>query len=299
MSSSCQTPDFASMTEHIIYDSEQKMTRCSSCGNLGIFTALKKALTAQWLKPHEVVIAFDVWCSGNGSDKIMANTIHGLHGRVIPLASGIHLGNTQMPVLAMAGDGATLSEWINHLIHGIRNNFNITFLLHNNRNYGLTTWQASSTTPKWQIMNGTVDQVVVNELEPIQLICASKPSFVARGFSGDQDQLADLIMQGMQHRGFSVIEILQLCPTYNKSTPEQRYRQRIYDVSTDPTHDIHNLDHCRHALTLTDRIATGVLYHQPTESDYYNLLDYRKSYTTPLNQEVRHYDITDLLQSLV
>ena len=101
MSSSCQTPDFASMTEHIIYDSSAKMTRCSSCGNLGIFTAIKKALTAQWLKPHEVVIAFDVWCSGNGSDKIMANTIHGLHGRVIPLARGFQLGNTQIPVLAM------------------------------------------------------------------------------------------------------------------------------------------------------------------------------------------------------
>lgn len=148
-------------------------------------------------------------------------------------------------------------------------------------------------------MNGTVDQVVVNELEPIQIICASKPTFVARGFSGDQDQLADLIMQGMQHRGFSVIEILQLCPTYNKSTPEQRYRQRIYDVSQDQDYDVTNIDHCWHALSTGDRIATGVLYRNLSESDYYHLLDYRKSYTTKLNQEVHHYDITSLLQSFV
>jgi 2-oxoglutarate ferredoxin oxidoreductase subunit beta len=82
------------------------------------------------------------------SDKIMINTMHGLHGRSLPLASGIHLANPNIPVFAMAGDGATMSEGVNHLIHTARNNYNITFLLNNNHNYGLTTGQASATTPK-------------------------------------------------------------------------------------------------------------------------------------------------------
>ncbi|USN55108.1 MAG: hypothetical protein H6765_00355 [Candidatus Peribacteria bacterium] len=103
-----------------------------------------------------------------------------MHGRVLPLASGIHLANPELPVIAMAGDGATLSEGVNHLIHTARNNYNITFILHNNHNYGLTTGQASATTPRQQSMKGTCGTTTAQPLIPGQLVLAAGGSFVAR-----------------------------------------------------------------------------------------------------------------------
>lgn len=125
--------------EYLQLETPQKHTWCSGCGNYGILNALMSAITLEGYEPHQVILANDVGCNGNLSDKILINTIHGLHGRVLPLASGIHCAAPDIPVIAMAGDGATLSEGVNHLIHTARNNYDITFLLHNNHNYGLTT----------------------------------------------------------------------------------------------------------------------------------------------------------------
>ncbi len=121
--------------DYLDFETTQKHTRCSGCGNYGILNALMMAVTLEGYKPHEIILACDVGCSGNVSDKIETYTIHGLHGRVLPLAAGIHCARPDLPVIAMAGDGATLSEGVNHLIHSARNNYNITFLLHNNHNY--------------------------------------------------------------------------------------------------------------------------------------------------------------------
>ncbi len=226
------TKDIAQAAKkYLALETSQKHTRCSGCGNYGILNALMSAIALEGYAGNEVILANDVGCSGNLSDKIELNTMHGLHGRSLALASGIHLARPDMPVFAMAGDGATLSEWVNHLIHTVRNNFNITFLLHNNHNYGLTTGQASSTTPKGVRMNATAGETTAHPLIPAQLVLASGGTFVARGYSGNVEQLIWLIRAGMHHRGFSFIEVMQLCPTYSKATPEKRYEERVYDIS--------------------------------------------------------------------
>ena len=286
--------------EYLDYETPQSHTWCSGCGNYGILNALTRALVLEGHKPHEVMWANDVGCNGNVSDKIMTNTIHGLHGRVLPLAAGLSIA-TDMPVVAMAGDGSTLSEGINHYIHAIRNNFNITFILHNNKNYGLTIGQASSTTPKGNRMNGTPGETMIDVLNPLQLALATGCGYVARGYSSDADQLTDLIQQGLQYRGFALIEVLQLCPTFNHHTPEEWYLERVYDIKNVEGYDPSDIWAARKIVDDhmgEDKIATGVLHNRP-RVDFYDSQKYRADYETTLPEEVRHYDVTKQIQAFV
>lgn len=273
----------------------QKHTWCSGCGNYGILNAVMRAIALEWYASHEVIIANDVWCSGNMSDKIVTNTIHGLHGRVTALASGIHCAVPHVPIFAFAWDGATLSEGINHLIHTARNNYNFTFLLHNNQNYWLTTWQASSTTPRWTKMKWTVGQVTSQHIIPAHIVLSAGGTFVARWYSGDVEQLTGLIRQWMNHRWFSFIEVLQLCPTYNKATPTDRYEKRVYDVIERSEYDIWNKYAAMKIVEETDHIATGVLYRNIEEKDFMSLQENRKGRTTSPVHEVIQVDIWSLM----
>jgi len=253
------------------YQSENLFTWCTNCGNYGINGSLRRALVDMQLAPHEVMLCYDVGCNGNGADKIEANTFHGLHGRVIPFACGAKLGNYDMPVIASGGDGSTLGEGINHLIHAIRHNYNITFILHNNRNYGLTTGQASPTTPEGYAMNSTPDGVPSAPMEVHEMVFASNPSFYARTWSGNVKQMTYLIKEAINHQGFSMIEVLQDCPTYNKATPHEWYMERVYDVSSRLNYDRADKEQARKlAADLDNKIATGVLYHNPRKTFYDN-----------------------------
>ena len=163
------------------YYSETKCIWCDGCGNYGIWTAVKYALVELNLHPWQVCLCYDVGCHGNGSDKIEGYRFHGLHGRVIPFAAGAKLANMKVPVIAFGGDGATFSEGIGHLVHGVRSNYPITFVLHNNSNYGLTTGQASSLTPQGQPMNTSPNGIPEHTLASMDLIFSLNPTFVARG----------------------------------------------------------------------------------------------------------------------
>lgn len=271
---------------YLAMETTQKHTRCSGCGNYGILNALMSAIALEGYKPHEVILANDVWCSGNLSDKIEINTMHGLHGRSLPLASWIHLARPDVPVFAMAWDGATMSEGVNHLIHTARNNYNITFLLHNNHNYGLTTGQASATTPKGYRMNAVVGETNAHPLLPAQLVLASGWTFVARWYSGNVEQLINLIRAWMHHRGFSFIEVMQLCPTYSKATPEKWYEQRVYDIAQRDDYDIHDKWHAAKVVENFEHIATGLLYQNTEEIDFLGLQTYRTSTITPVEESI-------------
>ena len=152
------------------YFSDELYTWCTNCGNYSIHTALKRALVLENIAPKDVLMVFDIGCHGNGSDKITAYCVHGLHGRVIPFAAGAHLANRKIKVIAFGGDGGVLSEGINHLVHAVRCDFDITFILHNNGNYGLTTGQASATTPKGISMNSTPNGVTEEPMNPMEFL---------------------------------------------------------------------------------------------------------------------------------
>ena len=154
---------------------------CGGCGNYPIQNALKRALSLEGIEREEVMFCYDVGCSGNGSDKIEGNTIHGLHGRVLPLAAGIKIANHNLHVVAEAGDGATFSEGIAHLCHAVRNDYPVLFLLHDNQNYALTTGQPSALTPKGCKMNAAPEGLEVEPFHPLEVVLGLNPTVEGDG----------------------------------------------------------------------------------------------------------------------
>lgn len=285
------------MAQYAVFESPNIHTWCSGCGDLGILNAIIRALVLQDIEPHQCLLCFDVGCNGNASDKVMTNTIHGLHGRAISLGAGCAIGNHKMPVIATAGDGATFSEGINHLIHSVRNDYNMVFICHNNSNYGLTTGQASATTRKGQSMNGTPGEVVADSLNPAEIVLSLQPSFVARGFSGDIDHLTSLIRQGLKHQGFAFIEALQVCPTYNKATPQSWYWSRLKKVEEIPEYNNTDIWQARKiASDLDEQIAIGLLYHNPNKGEFLTSQQNRQGIETNLVEEVKPFDISNLME---
>lgn len=279
--------------------SAEKLTWCSGCGNYGIQKALIRALTLEEYDLKDVLFCFDIGCNGNGSDKIGGYTVHGLHGRVLPLAAGAALANQNMKVMAMAGDGATFSEGVNHLVHNVRNDYPMLFILHNNENYGLTTGQASSMTRLGQKMNGTPDGVFVEPINACRFVLSLNPTFVARGFSGDQKHLTEIIRAGLNHKGFAFIEIMQLCPTYNKATSQEWFLDRIAYIDEKSAHDKNDIWAARHIVEDIEKdIALGVLYERE-EQNFLERVAQRKGVKSALTEEVRAYGVQELMEAFV
>jgi len=278
------------------YETDKVMTWCSNCGNFGIQNALTRALVLEDMERNDFLLCFDIGCNGNAADKFEAYTIHGLHGRVISLAAGAALANERMKVIAFAGDGATFSEGVNHLVHGIRNNYNMVFIHHNNENYGLTIGQASACTRKGVKMNGTMDGVVVDPINPVEFALNMGPSFVARGYSGNVDQLTDIMRAALNHKGFAFVEVLQACPTYNRSTPDAWYGERMKDISELKGYDRGNLEQARRVAADMDKdIYSGILYVNESKQDLLSLQKSREGAKTQLVDEVKFYDVSELM----
>ncbi len=280
------------------YHSENKCTWCDGCGDYGIWTAVKRALVESNLHPHEVLLCYDVGCHGNGSDKLLGYRFHGLHGRVLPFAAGAKLANMNMPVMAFGGDGASFSEGVGHLVHAVRSNYPIVFVLHNNGNYGLTTGQASSLTWQGKKMNASPNGIPEQTLPSMDFIFSLEPTFVARGFSGDIAQMSEILKAALKHRGFAFVDFLQACPTYNKFATHEYLLERCQEV--DAKHDVTNFEEARRiANDVSQKIATGILYQNEDQPNFYEHLVPRQGKKTMLTDEVKIQDVSTLMAKLV
>lgn len=279
------------------YHSENRCTWCDGCGDYGIWTAVKKALVESNLKPHEVLLCYDVGCHGNGSDKILGYRFHGLHGRVLPFAAGAKLANMNIPVMAFGGDGASFSEGVGHLVHAVRSNYPIVFVLHNNGNYGLTTGQASSLTWQGKKMNTSPNGIPEQTLPSMDFIFSLEPTFVARGFSGDIPQMAEILKAAIKHKGFAFVDFLQACPTYNYFATHDYLLQRCYHIKDHDTSDFVKARAL--AVDTSERIATGILYQNENVPSFHEQLVPRQGKKTQLVDEVRVQEIGHLMQKFV
>lgn len=290
-----QTPKPLSVAD---YNSPVKPTWCPGCGNFAIFNSLKMALVEKGLKPTDILLVFDIGCNGNGADKINAYGFKGLHGRAIPAAAGAKIANSKLNVVAMGGDGGTLDEGMHHFIHGFRNNYDITFLMHDNFNFGLTTGQETPTTPKHQPMPISPWGVIAERVNPMHLALVSGATFVASGWTGNQKQLKDLIVAGMNHKGMSFIHIYQHCPTYNKFEDQDFIKDRVYDISTVEGYDPSNWNMAFQHAAFGEKRATGILYQDKNSIDFLNKIPYRNGVETTLVDEVKDYDVAEILEKL-
>ncbi len=237
-------------------------TWCPGCGNYGIWTAIKQALVELNLEPHQVLATYDIGCFGNGANFLRTYALHALHGRALPPAIGAKIANQNLVVLAMAGDGGAYGEGIQHLIHAARYNVNITYIVADNRRFSLTTGQSSPTTFKKTITKTTPFGEIKQPINPLLLSLDAGATFVARGFAGDIPHLTNLIKQAIQHKGFSHLDILQQCVSFNKDNSLDWYRKIIYKLDEHKYKPV-NLGRAREKAEEFEkygRMPIGVLY---------------------------------------
>jgi 2-oxoglutarate ferredoxin oxidoreductase subunit beta len=210
-------------------------TWCPGCGNFMILKGMEEVLAENGYKPKDVLFV-----SGIGQAAKMPHYINGhgyntLHGRALPSAMGAHLANSDLLTIVNTGDGDNYSEGGNHFLHAIRRNMNIVHLIHDNQVYGLTKGQGSPTTPKGRATSVYADGVRIDEINPIESAIAIGATFVARTFSNDLDHLKQTIKAAIEHDGYSIVDILQPCPSFNMINTFQWYKERIYKI--DETHN--------------------------------------------------------------
>lgn len=281
------------------YASAVLCTWCDGCGDYGIWTALKRALVELGIHPTQVLLCYDVGCHGNMSDKIGGYRFHGLHGRVLPFAAGAKAANPRLPVIAVGGDGASFSEGVGHLVHAIRSNYPVAFILCNNGNYGLTTGQASALTPKGQPMNVSPNGIPERTLPSMDFVFSLEPTFVARAFSGNIRQVTRVLKAAIRHRGFAYVDILQACPTYNRFATHEYLLSRCYDADGSG-YDRADLPRARSlACDTAGRIACGVLYQNEGVPNFLEELRPRQGRETAPVEEVAITDVSLPLKRFV
>jgi len=243
------------------YDFLGETAWCPGCGNFGILPAVKKALAKLNLDPHQVLMISGIGQASKLPQYMRVNYFDGLHGRILPVATAARIVNPKLTVIAEGGDGEAYGEGGNHLIHAIRRNVDITFIVHDNQVYGLTKGQASPTSEEGFVTKTTPLGAFSKPLNSMALAIALGASFVARGYSGNVEHLADLITQGIANKGFSLIDVLQPCVTFNRVNTYQWYGSRIYklDSSYNPRDRVAAF---QKAMEWGEKIPLGVIYRE-------------------------------------
>ena len=243
------------------FHSDDPIAWCPGCGNFSILKALKKALVDIQQSPQDLVIVSGIGQAPKTPHYLRCNCFNGLHGRTLPVATGIKLANHRLTVLAQGGDGDGYGEGGNHFLHAMRRNINITYLVHNNQVYGLTKGQASPTSEHGFVTKTTPRGALSPACNPLLLAIASDCSFVARGFAGEVDHLADLIKEGIRHKGFALIDILQPCVSFNRVNTFKWYSERVYQIESVSEYDAENrLTAFEKAQEWGDKIPIGIIY---------------------------------------
>ncbi len=244
-------------------------TWCPGCGNHGIGISVKSALTEMNLSPSDVFVVFGIGCSGNMNDFLNAYAIHSLHGRSIPTAIGIKIANDKSNVLVIAGDGDCLGEGGNHFLHACRGNHDITVIIHDNSVYGLTTGQVAPTAQKGYRSKSTPAGIIETPLNPLTLAISQGATFVAQTFAGDTPQLINMIKEGINHKGFSLVNVLQPCVTFNKINTYEYYRAKTYKLPEDYLKNDFNIALTKASELNAEKFPLGIVYQikKPTYTD--------------------------------
>ena len=235
---------------------------CPGCGNFGILAAVKKTLVELNLDPHGILLVSGIGQAGKLPHYTKGNVFNSLHGRPVPPAIGAKLANRELTVIAISGDGDGYGEGGNHFVHAARRNHDITYLVHNNQIYGLTKGQTSPTSDIGFVTK-TTPQGAPPPINPITLAIAAGASFVARAFAGDIDYLSQIIKQGINHRGFALIDILQPCVSFNHKNTYQWYKERVYKLEQDGNYDISDKNAAfKKAQEWGEHIPIGVFFRE-------------------------------------
>jgi len=233
---------------------------CPGCGDFSVLSALQQALFELGLQPHQVVVISGIGCSSNLPGFINTYGMHTLHGRALAVGTGVKFGNHDLKVVCVGGDGDGYGIGGNHFLHTMRRNVDLTYIVMDNQIYGLTTGQTSPTSIKGMKTKSTPHGSVENAINPMPLAMVGGATYVARGFSGKQKHLVDVLKGAITHKGFSLVDVFSPCVTYNKDNTYQWFNPRV-KILEEQGHDPADFDKAlEKAYQWGDEIPIGLIW---------------------------------------
>lgn len=229
---------------------------CAGCGDFAVLRAMQNAVVAEGLEPHDVVTVTGIGCSGTLTSSMKTYGFHAVHGRALPVATGIKLANPNLCVLVAGGDGDGYGIGLGHFMHAARRNVDVCYVVMDNQVYGLTKGQTSPTTDAAMTTKASPLGPMAQPVHPLELAMAAGASFIAQGFSGQAKELTALIQAGMKHPGFALINVQSPCVTYNHLNTYEWFRDNIAAV----THDASDAAAAWAVVHDRTKVATGIIH---------------------------------------
>ncbi|PJK17837.1 2-oxoacid ferredoxin oxidoreductase [Chryseomicrobium excrementi] len=256
---------------------------CPGCGDFSVQAAIQRAAANVGIEPHELAVVSGIGCSGRISGYINSYGFHGIHGRALPIAQGLKMANRDLHVIASGGDGDGFAIGMGHTIHSIRRNIDLTYVVMDNQIYGLTKGQTSPRSAAGFKTKSTPGGAIEPSLKPMEMALSAGATFVAQGFSSDIKELTAIIEAGIQHKGFSFINVFSPCVTYNKINTYDWFKENLVKLSEREDYDSTNREQAMQVVMETEGLVTGIIYQDKETASYQHQLD--NYATTPLVEE--------------
>ncbi|OHE04593.1 MAG: 2-oxoacid ferredoxin oxidoreductase [Sulfurimonas sp. RIFCSPLOWO2_12_FULL_34_6] len=263
---------------------------CPGCGNFGILNILTEVLQELEVKKQDIVFVSGIGQAAKTPHYLDVNMFNGLHGRALPVATGIKMANPELIVVAEGGDGDMYGEGGNHFLSAVRRNVNIVHIVHNNMVYGLTKGQASPTSQREFKTKVQVNGVSNEPFNPILTALSLNASFVARAYMQNKEHTKGILKAAFLHKGYALIDIFQPCVTFNSLNTYEWFSQNSY-MMDENEHDILDISSAMDRARETHPFALGIFYKQERKTFEEYLWSDKKS---PKSLHVKKHDIKEI-----
>ncbi|MDR7072220.1 2-oxoacid:ferredoxin oxidoreductase subunit beta [Fictibacillus barbaricus] len=244
---------------------------CPGCGDFSVQAAIQRAAANVGLEPDNLAVVSGIGCSGRISGYIKSYGFHGIHGRSLPIAQGVKMANRDLTVIASGGDGDGFAIGMGHTVHAIRRNIDITYIVMDNQIYGLTKGQTSPRSDVGFKTKSTPEGSVESAIGVMELALTAGATFVAQSFSTDLKELTSIIEAGINHKGFSLINVFSPCVTYNKVNTYDWFKEHLVSLSTIENYDSSNRMMAMQTLMENKGLVKGIIYQDKVKPSYQDL----------------------------
>jgi 2-oxoglutarate ferredoxin oxidoreductase subunit beta len=249
------------------FKSDKQPTWCPGCGDFGTMNGMMKALANTGNDPDNTFIVAGIGCSGKIGTYMHSYALHGVHGRALPVGTGVKMANPDLEVMVAGGDGDGYSIGAGHFVHAVRRNLDMTYVVMDNRIYGLTKGQASPTSREDFETSTTPDGPQQPPVNPLALALAAGGSFIAQSFSSDAMRHAEIVQEAVEHDGFGFVNVFSPCVTFNDVDTYDYFRDNLVDLA-ETDHDPTDADAAKDKILDASKEYQGVIYRNDEAVSY-------------------------------